>query len=222
MGENDRKGHLMTGEALGRGRDMGRPTTCTSCWRSTVTTSMPAGPSTSVPSGSGGRHGATRCWPSWPRWSGSSPSSSACWRWCSRGKPSARRTGRGRARQDAIAAKDEQERLGASAAWSAAGERSSDLDTKLLAPLYAFDTAGDDKSGLTRDLMTSRHYLRHDPVTASTDAALSHDGALLVRGTERGLVEIVDVVSQERRPLATVGGPVVVVDASRIDSAWPW
>src|SRR4029079_10620750 len=68
-----------------------------------------------------------------------------------------------------------------------------------------------------RALATARHHLLHDPITDATAAAIDRTGQTLVRGTEDGRVELVDLASLARTPLTDLDASIYALGASTSD-----
>ena len=91
-----------------------------------------------------------------------------------------------------------------------------------VATLYAYEahaSASDEPAPqpIQRALATTRHHLLHDPIADSTAAAVDRTGQILVRGTDDGRVELVDIASLRRTPLADLDGRIVAIGASASD-----
>jgi WD40 repeat protein len=99
---------------------------------------------------------------------------------------------------------------------------SSDPEVGTAATLYAYETHASASNEpapvpILRALATTRHHLLHDPITDSTAAAIDRTGQTLVRGTEDGRVELVDLASLARTPLADLDAAISAVSASASD-----
>ena len=90
------------------------------------------------------------------------------------------------------------------------------------ARLYAYEahaSASDEPTPepVLRAVATARHHLLHDPITESTAATVDRTGRTLVRGTEDGRVELVDLASLARTPLADLNASVDGLGVSASD-----